>query len=60
LTGGQSYFKLAGTYDRVIVEHLVEITEPKEQNRPGILLFYIEILPKHRRGVIHRGSKQEM
>ena len=38
---------------RVFVEHLIKVAKPKEQYRSRIQLFYLEILPKHRRGGFH-------
>ena len=45
-------------HQRVLVEHLVEITHAKKQNRVAILLLRVEILP-HRRRDARRGRGSE-
>src|SRR5690242_72048 len=45
--------QLARTNHCVFVEHLVKIAQPKEKYGAGIHLFYLEILPKHRRCIVH-------
>ncbi len=46
---GQRQIQRARGHERVFVEHLVEITHPKKQDRVSILLLRIEVLPHGRR-----------
>src|SRR3954447_10843506 len=52
--GSQRYLELARTDESVLIEHLVKIAEPEKQDRSGVQLFNIQVLPKHRRGGFHR------
>ena len=41
---------------RVFIEQLIEIAQPEHKQSSRIELFDLEILPKHRRCVLHVGS----
>lgn len=58
LAGGERYLKFARPNYRVFVEHLVEIAQAEEKYRSGIVLFDVEILPKHRRRVFHDNCRK--
>ena len=60
MTGGERYLELARSDDRVLIEHLVKIAEPEKEDRSRVKLFYLEILPKHRRGGFHRGMNESV
>ena len=45
---------------RILVEKLVKVPQSEEEKRSGIELFYLEVLPKHRRRVFHTGAGCEV
>ena len=48
--GGQRQFKDASRRDRILVEHLVEVSHTEEYNRVAVLMLGIEVLPHGRCG----------
>src|SRR5690606_2250434 len=53
VTRRQRNIKLARSDERVFIEHFIEIAKPKEQQRSGVVLLDIQILPEHRRELFH-------
>jgi hypothetical protein len=47
----QCNLQFARTNNGVLEKELVKVAEPKEQERPGMLLLQLLILPQHRRWV---------
>ena len=45
LAGGEDDLQDGGGAFGVFVEHLVEVAEAEEQDRVGLLLFYVKVLP---------------
>ena len=57
---GQRQFQDLRSFNGVVEEHLVEVSETVKQEAVGILLLHFHILPHHRRQFIHFASSREL
>ena len=53
ISAGQGDLQLLGCLQRIIEEHLIEISQPVEQNTIFVFIFYLKVLLHHRSQFCH-------